>query len=198
MANSNTTAPSGSPTDELPSRIFVGVKVAPEIARELTRHVEGLGQSAVRLVPSADIHLTLLPPWDEVSIPEAIEKLRCVASRFGPFPLTFQHLGYGPQPKWPRLLWVECMATDEIAALNAALLRAFGQKDDRPFLPHVTLARIRGNGRAIARKNPIDLELSLTQSVELIELFRSPPPGGRGYQVLATFRLGETPHPRVE
>lgn len=176
-------------------RIFVGLRVAPEIADELARLARGLERSAVRLVTPADIHLTLVPPWNDASTSQAIEKLRGVASGFGAFSLTFQRLCYGPQPRRPRLLWAECAASDEIARLRAALLQAYGQTDERPFRPHVTLARMRGDGRAIARKHPMDQEISLTQHIDTIELFKSPPPGESGYQVLASFRLGEAPHP---
>jgi hypothetical protein len=55
----------------------------------------------------------------------------------------------------------------------------------------VTLARIRGDGRAIARNHPIDQQLSLTQRIESVELFQSPPPGENGYRVLASLPLGE-------
>jgi 2'-5' RNA ligase len=175
-----------------PVRIFVGLKVAPEIASELAGLAVDLKKFAVRLVAAADIHLTLVPPWDEESISDALEKLRLVASRFCAFSLMFQRVGYGPQPRRPRLLWAECTASDEIVALRAALLEAYCQSDERPFRPHVTLARIRGNGFAIARKHPIDRELSLTQRVESIVLFQSPPPGGSGYHILASVRLGET------
>ena len=174
-----------------PARVFIGLKVAREIALELVRFAADLEQPSVRPVALGDIHLTLVPPWEEASINEAVEKLRLVASRFGPFALTFQHVGYGPQPRRPRLLWSDCAASDDIAALHAALLQAYGQADERPFRPHVTLARIRGNGFSVARRHPIDRELSLTQQVETVELFRSPPPGVRGYQVLASVRLGE-------
>ena len=108
--------------------------------------------------------------------------------------MTYQHVGYGPRPKRPRLLWADCTASDEIAALRAALLQAYGQTDERPFRPHVTLARLRGNGSAIARKHPIDRELSLTQHVESVELFQSPPAGAGGYRILASFQLGEIAH----
>ena len=70
-----------------------------------------------------------------------------------------------------------------------ALLQAFGQADERPFRPHVTLARLRDKGRAIARKHPIDQDLALTQRVESVELMQSPPPGGSGYKVLASLPL---------
>ena len=176
-----------------PVRLFVGLKLAPEIARELAQRAAGLEKRSVRPVAPADIHLTLVPPWSEASLSDAIEKLRGVASRFGAFRLTIQHIGYGPQPKRPRLLWADCAATDEVAALRAALLQVYGQNDERPFRPHVTLARIRGNGQAVARKHPIDQELSLTQCIETVELFQSPPPGENGYRILASFRLGETP-----
>jgi 2'-5' RNA ligase len=75
------------------------------------------------------------------------------------------------------LPWAECEASDEISALRSALLQTLGQTDDHPFLPHVTLARIRGDATAIARRHPIDQQVSLTQRVEAIELFQSPSPG---------------------
>jgi 2'-5' RNA ligase len=175
-------------------RVFVGVKIAPEIASELARLALGLDRFSVRLVAAADIHLTLVPPWNETSISEVVGKLRPTADRFGAFTLTFQHLCFGPQPRWPRLLWAECAATKEITTLRAALLYACGQCDERPFRPHVTLARFRGNGVAIARRHPLDLELSFTQHVDSIEVFRSPPPGATGYQILASLRLADGAH----
>ena len=177
-------------SDARQARVFVGVKVTPEIAHELARLARSLERFSVRLVPTNDIHLTLVPPWNEASIPTAVEKLRAVTDRFGAFTLIFRRLAYGPQARRPRLLWAECAATDDVALLRTALLRSFGQYDDRPFRPHVTLARIRGNGSAIARRQPMDQELSITQQVGSIELFQSPPPGEAGYKILASLRLG--------
>ena len=176
-----------------PARIFVTLKIAPDIADELAQIARGLQPFQVRLVASADIHLTLVPPWNEVSIPAAIEKLRRVADRFYPFALAFQHVGYGPEPRRPRLLWAECAAGPDIAELRAVLLLTFGQTDDRPFRPHVTLARLRGNGAVIARKLLIDRDLVLTQRVESVELMQSPLPGGSGYKVVASLRFGANP-----
>jgi hypothetical protein len=53
----------------------------------------------------------------------------------------------------------------------------------------VTLARIRGNGARIARRQPIDQDLTLTQRIVTVELMQSPPPGAHGYKVLASLRL---------
>jgi len=172
-------------------RVFVGLRIAPAIATELTKFAAALEKLPVRLVKPADIHLTLVPPWNEASIPDAIGKLGRVAGRFDDFRLIFRHVGYGPQPRRPRLLWADCAATDQIVEVRAALLQAFGQADERAFQPHVTLARFRANGAAIVRQHPIDRAVSLTQCVESLELFQSPPPGASGYQVLASLRLGK-------
>jgi RNA 2',3'-cyclic 3'-phosphodiesterase len=88
-------------------------------------------------------------------------------------------------------LWVDCAATDEMAALRDALMQAFGQQDGRPFRPHVTLVRIRQGQRSVARRHPIDKALNLEQMVQTVELFRSPPRGATGYQILASLELGK-------
>jgi 2'-5' RNA ligase len=173
-------------------RVFVGLAVAPEIARKLVELAACLEGPSVRLVAPADVHLTVVPPWREASVPTAVEKLHLAARACGALWLTFRHIGYGPEPAHPRMLWVDCTASEDIATLRASLLQAFGQTDERPFRPHVTLARIRGNGRRIARRHPIDQELSFTQRIETVELFQSPPPGEAGYRILASARLGET------
>ena len=128
------------------ARVFVALKIAPGIADELARMALELERFPVRLIAPADIHLTLVPPWNEVSIPGAVGKLRGVAGRFGEFVLEFRHVGYGPDPRRPRFLWVECAAGPDLAQLRASLLVAFEQTDERPFRPHVTLARLRANG----------------------------------------------------
>jgi len=186
LNKSDTAATAGQPA----ARVFVALKVAPQVAHELAQMARALERFPVRLTAPDDIHLTLVPPWKETSIPAAIETLRGVAEKAVPLSLTLVHLSYGPQPRRPRLLWAECAASEELTALHAALLHAFGQSDERPFRPHITVARIRGNGPAVARKQPIDRELTFSQPVETVELMQSPPPGEVGYRVLASLRLG--------
>jgi len=173
-----------------PARVFVALKMAPEIAGELARMARELERFPVRLIAAADIHLTLVPPWNEVSIPDAVGKLGRIADRFGDFTLEFRHVGYGPEPRRPRFLWAECAAGSGLARLRAELLLAFEQADERPFRPHVTLARLRGNGAVIARKYPVDRDIALTQRVGSVELMQSPAPGESGYKVLASPPFG--------
>jgi len=135
MTFSRSNEPEGAQTAPAPqARVFVGLKIAQEIASELASIAAVLDKLPVRLVRPADIHLTLVPPpWNEASIADAAAKLGRAAAGFGAFRLIFQHVGYGPLPLRPRLLWVDCAASNEIAALHAALLQAYGQTDERPF-----------------------------------------------------------------
>jgi RNA 2',3'-cyclic 3'-phosphodiesterase len=180
-------------THPKPARIFVGSKIEPQIADQFATFAASLKGDRARLVASRDMHVTLVPPWQETSIEHAIGRLRQVVRAFAPFTIEFRHVGYGPQPGRPNLVWVECAVSDEILALRAALMQNFGQEESRAFRPHVTLARIRAMERNVARKHPIDCDLELAQAVRTIELFQSPPPGKTGYQVLASVELGK-PH----
>jgi 2'-5' RNA ligase len=170
-------------------RVFVGIKVAPDIAEELAKLVKPLERFPVRLIPAADIHLTLVPPWNATDVPGAIEKLRKAVCGLQAFALTFAHVAYGPTRRRPRLLWAECVSTREVTEMHALLLAAFGQAEERPFRPHVTLARLQGKGHVIADEHPFSQTLSLTQRVEAVELFKSPAKGKKGYEVLVSVPL---------
>jgi 2'-5' RNA ligase len=170
-------------------RVFVGIKVAPDIVEELAKLVEPLAHLPVRLVAPADIHLTLVPPWSETDVPGAVETLHKAVRGLPAFTLTFARFAYGPTCRRPRLLWAECVPTPEIAQMRALLLAAFGQAEERPFRPHVTLARLQRNGRAAANEHPFNQTLSLTQRVEAIELFKSPGKNEKGYEALVSVPL---------
>jgi RNA 2',3'-cyclic 3'-phosphodiesterase len=172
-----------------PARMFVGFRIDPVIAAQLAGFAAPLKDTSARLVAPADIHLSLVPPWRETMIERAVERLSEASGRFTPFPLRFDHIGYGPQPRRPRLLWVECPVTESIASLQSTLMKTFGQENARPFRPHLTLARIRDGDEGIARTHPINHALSLWQLVRTVELFRSPPPGATGYQIVASAPL---------
>lgn len=171
------------------ARIFVGLKVVANIANDLAELAARLIGSRGRLVAPEDIHVTLVAPWREASIDQTVEKLRSVAREFAPFSLKFVHLGYGPIARRPALFWVDCTTSIEVATLRDALMHTFGQTDARSFRPHITLARIAEADWAFARKHPIDVDLSFVQCVRTIELFRSPSPSAKGYQVLASIEL---------
>jgi len=85
-----------------PNRLFDGLKVAPEIAEELALPAQRIDNVPLGIVPAGDIHLTLVPPWQEVSSPDATSKLDQAVKGLGCFPLR------------AALLWVPA-ATSSVA-----------------------------------------------------------------------------------
>jgi len=183
-----------SVSDKRAPRVFVGIKLVSEIAQPLAELALPLAKFAARLVSASDLHVTLVPPWNDNHLPETVEKLRHAVQDFPSFSLAFERLRYGPDPRRPRMLWAVCRVDAEISALEILLLQAFQQTEQRAFLPHVTLARIPKHGPAVARKNPLDRELAFIQRVEAVQLFRSPEPGRVGYEVLSSAPLDSTPY----
>jgi 2'-5' RNA ligase len=170
-------------------RVFVGLKMAPAIAQELAQCAHRRERAPSRFVPCEDIHLTLVPPWNENSIADVVDKLRATSSKLAPFPLAFTHLSYWPNHRRPRLLCVECTPTAELAALQSDLLEVLSQSNDRPFKPHVTLARLKRDAKPASAKSALDQDLALKQSIGTVELFQSPKPPAKGYTVLASVPL---------
>jgi hypothetical protein len=82
-------------------RVFVGLKLAPEIARQLAALARPLGSYGVRLVPSADMHLTPVPPWNEPDVTSAAKRVRTAVDGVSDFSLTFVRLRYGPTLRHP-------------------------------------------------------------------------------------------------
>jgi hypothetical protein len=79
----------------VPLRIFIGLKVAPDIAQQLAELAHPLKSDEVRLVPSSDNHLTLVPPRNETHITDLVEKLRIAVCEIGRFLMSLEHLRYG-------------------------------------------------------------------------------------------------------
>ena len=161
--------------------VFVGLKIGQEVADALAERARFVESPPSRFVSREDIHLTLVPPWDETCIGQAIdERLRAALSGLKPFTLTFTRLRIADRHR-PRLLCAECLPTDELKSLQQ---NAFGQTEDKPFQPHVTLARLQRGGRAAARKSSPSFNPSNS-----VELFQSRTQIGKGYQVLASLPL---------
>ena len=112
-----------------PPRIVVGLKVAPELAQQLAELARALKSDEVRLVPSSDIHLTLVPPSTRRISPTRVEKLRIAVCGIGRFLLGFEHLRYGPTLRHPHLLWAECVPSGRTRGVaHGALGRIWSDK----------------------------------------------------------------------
>jgi RNA 2',3'-cyclic 3'-phosphodiesterase len=130
-------------------RLFFAVELPPEVQQALGR-LRMPDVRDYRWVDPSLIHLTLafLGEQPEAALP-ALEAIAAEAARaVGPFELRLGQVGsFGPK-RAPRVLWVGLEGDlDALGRLHAALaagLRHGGYPvEDRPFAPHITLARRR-------------------------------------------------------
>ncbi len=170
-------------------RIFVGIKIEASLAESFLAYVRGLEQTPAKILHPDDIHLTLLPPWDTDEVMTAEQTLKNALVGQKPIRLALHHLGYGPNPESPRFVWVDCGLSPELVDLQRRVAAAFDIRNERPFHPHITVARLHENGVTIQRVHPLDVELKSTLTIDSVELFASVYEEGHRYRVLQSTSL---------
>ena len=129
-------------------RLFVALEISDGIRAtisEMTRELQPLDDSW-KWTRAANLHVTLkfLGEFAEEKMPAAIELLRGVPAEF-PIPLKFQSLGFFPNERRPRVLWVGLDAPRGLWKLAMAIDESMAKlgvaRENREFSPHLTLAR---------------------------------------------------------
>ncbi|HEY0068673.1 MAG TPA: RNA 2',3'-cyclic phosphodiesterase [Chloroflexia bacterium] len=158
------------------ARLFVAIELPPNIIQVIegiqgqTR--ENLGEAAglLRWSRPESIHITLqfLGEVPTARIPSITEALQQACATAVPFSLEVGGLGAFPNVRRPRVVWVglggETGAAADLASAVQGTLGSLGFKQDKPFSPHMTIARAR-EGNAISRLAPLSRVLSLTGTV---------------------------------
>jgi RNA 2',3'-cyclic 3'-phosphodiesterase len=131
-------------------RLFVGIEVAEPPRRELRRRLEGLRDRLprARWVDVENLHLTLqfLGETSESDVPALSAGLRQAFARCPPLDLRLSAGGTFPPGRPARVAWVgiegpETLMTLQGDATRAAVETLGFEPEDRPYHPHVTLAR---------------------------------------------------------
>jgi len=131
-------------------RIFIGIDIDPEVRARIARFLEGVQGFApdARWVRPESLHITLKfigeQPIERV---EAItERLRRVGS--SAFEIRSAGYGFFPTAKAARVFWIGIQAgpqlTEVAEKIDVAVAELGVPREDRPFSPHLTLARAGG------------------------------------------------------
>jgi 2'-5' RNA ligase len=188
-------------------RSFVAVELSEEARRglaRLRRELEGNEHRFVKWVNPAGIHLTLkfLGNIPSERVAETTEALRRAAQGILPFHLEISGLGAFPSLRQARVLWVGVRGEmDKLSRLqkntDSELATLGFAKEERPFVPHLTLARIREGTSPPERKSFGELVCSVifedkySIEVEAVRLMRSQlTPAGAIYTCLSVVELG--------
>lgn len=193
-------------------RLFVGVPLPLEAASEIESIVEGVramplaeGARDVRWVRLDGLHLTLrfLGP----TLPDRIDATtdavaRAAASAPGPFEIEFAGAGSFPPGRRPRTLWIGLAAGTEwlgdlAGTTQDALVEAGWPPEERPFRPHLTVARSDGvaAGALVAGRLAAAMtDRRIRCEIDRLGLFESITGGGPArYVPVALFALGGSP-----
>lgn len=184
-------------------RVFVAVNLPSNIKTALVSFQERWSQLPARWIKRENLHLTLIflgYLFDE-ELWRVCKCVKGVAVRHPVFSITLERVLYGPDKKLPpRLVWAEGKGSRELTALTTDLAQTIAQQihflqANRPFIPHVTLARIKTWewSRLEEEERPeINEEIDLSFDVTSIDVMESRlQRGGAEYAALAKYPLGE-------
>ena len=185
------------------ARVFFAVRVSLDVSAIVTRLQTALAEGAparlFRFVDGGQAHVTLrfLGYRSGEEQARVARAAQAVAQASAPFSIAFGGLGVFPDARRPHTLWLGLTdgraALVELAArLETALAEAGFLPEGRPFVPHLTLARIKQRPAPALMKALLGaaVEPSHRQAVESFALMESRASGaGVRYVPLRIFRL---------
>ena len=179
-------------------RLFAAIELTQEIREALAAFLTELRGIVpqVKWVRAENLHLTLkfLGETETGKLGPIRNTLAAIRTE-APVTLDFHGLGFFPNERRPRVFWIGMEASSNLKSLAAqmdhALHRLGFPLDDRPFTPHLTLARFSQSGVppkvvALTRENESRIFGSMTTGkFHLIESKLKP--GGAEYTTLQSF-----------
>ena len=144
-------------------RIFIGIDLNPEVRARIARFLDGVQGFApdARWVRPESLHVTLKFIGEQK--PEQVEAIteRLQRVEGSEFEVRCGGYGYFPTAKSPRVFWIgihagpqlaELAETIDIATAELGIPRDSRNSEDRPYSPHLTLARAGGRSGAPKRQ----------------------------------------------
>jgi len=188
-------------------RSFIAIELPEEAKKGLARlrkELERDEHKFVKWVDPGGIHLTLkfLGNISSKRVAEITKAIEEGAQGISPFHLEISGLGAFPNPRQARVLWVgidgEVDSLSRLQENTDSALAVLGfAKEERSFVPHLTLARIRQGASPLERRNFGELvgstifEDKYHVQVEAVSLMRSQlTPAGAIYSRLSVVGLG--------
>lgn len=184
-------------------RIFIAINLPQEIKTKLGNYQSFWQDLPAKWVKPENWHITLafLGYLNDEELLKVCQITKEVAERHSPFLINLKKIVYGPPKKMPpRMIWVEGEKSEELGKLQKDLENSLAGKinfetENRPYTPHITLARIRQwEFRQIEpeERPEINEEIDLSFQVNSIEVMESKlKRGGAEYTILESFLLSK-------
>ena len=130
-------------------RLFTAIDLSADVLLRLEQMMSILRpEASVKWSPVDNLHVTIkfIGEWPEARLEELNDALTSLLPR-QPFEAELKELGWFPNERSPRILWVGVHGGDpllELARETDERLAELGiPKEERGFAPHLTLARMK-------------------------------------------------------
>lgn len=129
-------------------RLFTALDLPGEAVRNLEAFVARLKPAArIQWSPPANLHVTtkFIGEWPEARLPDLQSALAAIPAR-PEIPVTVAQVGFYPNERAPRVFWcgIAAPGLEDLAAATDAATHSVGiARENRPYSPHLTLARIK-------------------------------------------------------
>jgi len=184
-------------------RVFCAVEVPEPVRQLVLRHIAHLREVVPDAKASwgrdANLHLTLkfLGEIPQSSVPHISTAASRAVVGLAPFSIRLEQTGTFPKQGQPRVLWIRINDfSGKLGELHARLedecVNLGFAKDDRPFHPHLTLARLRQPWQArtlAATHRELDFEPTQIPVPELLVIRSELSNEGSKYTVISRHPL---------
>jgi 2'-5' RNA ligase len=172
-------------------RIFIAIPISEKLQKEVEKYREFYPDLPVRWLKDKNLHITLIPPWEEKNLGEARDILKSAENKIGPAGLRFHRVSFGPNRNLPRLIWATGKAPKQIIELKKLLENALKMPSEKDnFLLHLTLARFRPEDFKNFPIQKIDDEINWQEATNEFAIMRSHLFNrGADYEILERFNL---------
>jgi RNA 2',3'-cyclic 3'-phosphodiesterase len=138
-------------------RCFIAIGIPAQLQRNIGECIAILKKhdADIKWVTPENLHLTLkfLGNTPDGLLPKIRESLAFVVSTYEPFYIKLYGTGVFPNKKYPRVIWAGLQDADGMKDLQEKVERSMAflgfKGDDREFNPHLTLGRVRSQGKMI-------------------------------------------------
>lgn len=184
-------------------RVFCAIDLAVSVRASLMRQINRLRESVPHAQASwsceENIHLTLkfLGEIQTSRLSNLSNAAAGAVADFSPFQITLEETGVFPKHGTPRVLWIGVKDESGKLAefhtrLEEACTREGFAKEERPFHPHLTIARLRkpqGARTLAAAHKEMRFEPAAVAVAELLVIRSESSGAGSRYTVISTHRL---------
>jgi RNA 2',3'-cyclic 3'-phosphodiesterase len=179
-------------------RLFVAIEIAGEVGSALALFVKKLQAVApqIKWVRPENLHVTLkfLGETNAPKLEQIMASLNGIRSS-RPVTLVFRELGFFPDGKHPRVFWAGMDSSANLRPLAESIDRSLHRigfpLGERPFIPHLTLARFSPPGMpqnlAAAVKSYSFQNFGALTAHEFHLIESKLKPGGAEYTTVQTF-----------